>query len=121
MLAGRVPWEGDNPLSVMGQHLSAQVPELHAINPSVLPPLEAIVRKCLRKDPDERYQHAGELLDDLHNWQDLDLSEFVFKEERPASPPSQRGLWLVIAALSAGFLAASALATYLYYLLIHAR
>ena len=51
----------------------------------------------------------------------LDLSEFVFKEERPASPPSQRGLWLVIAALSAGFLAASALATYLYYLLIHAR
>ena len=44
MLAGRVPWEGDNPLSVMGQHLSAQVPELHAINPGVLPPLEGIVR-----------------------------------------------------------------------------
>ena len=120
MLAGHVPWEGDNPLAVMQQHLSAPLPDLHAINSSVLPPLEAIVRKCLRKDPDERYQDAGELLHDLRHWQDLDLSEFVFTPEAPIKQESEKGLWLLIAALSVGFLLAAGTATYLYYLLSHA-
>ncbi|HEV3231761.1 MAG TPA: serine/threonine-protein kinase [Candidatus Dormibacteraeota bacterium] len=121
MLAGRVPWEGDNPLSVMSQHLSAPVPPLHAINPGVLAPLEAIVRKCLRKKPEERYQDAGALLHDLKHWKDLDLSQFIFPDEAPLRPETQRGLWLLIAALSFGFLAATAAAAYLYYLLTHAH
>jgi serine/threonine-protein kinase len=120
MLAGHVPWEGDNPLAVMQQHLSAPLPDLHAINSSVLPPLEAIVRKCLRKGPDERYQDAGELLHDLKHWQDLDLSGFNFAPEASLAPPSEKGLYLIIAALSVGFLLAAAAATYLYYLLSHA-
>jgi len=120
MLAEHVPWEGDNPLAVMQQHLSAPLPDLHAINSSVLPPLEAIVRKCLRKDPDERYQDAGELFHDLKHWQDLDLSGFNFAAESSLAPPSDKGLYLVIAALSVGFLVAAAAATYLYYLLSHA-
>jgi len=120
MLAGHVPWEGDNPLAVMQQHLNAPLPDLHSINTSVLPPLEAIVRKCLRKDPDERYQDAGELLHDLKHWQDLDLSGFNFAAESSLAPPSDKGLYLVIAALSVGFLVAAAAATYLYYLLSHA-
>jgi serine/threonine-protein kinase len=121
MLAGRVPWEGDNPLAVMQQHLSAPFPPLHKINPQVLAPLEAIIRKSLRKNPDERYQNAGELLVDLRHWQDLDLSQFVFSDEAPVRPAGESRLWLLVAALSLGFLAATALAVYLYYLLIHAR
>jgi serine/threonine-protein kinase len=120
MLAGRVPWEGDNPLSVMSQHLSAPVPPLHQINPDVLAPLEAIVRRGLRKNPDERYPDAGALLADLKNWKDLDLTQFVFPEEAPVKPESQLGLWLLVIGLSVGFLAASAIAVYLYYLLSHA-
>jgi serine/threonine-protein kinase len=121
MLAGHVPWEGDNPMAVMGQHLNAALPDLHRVNRTVLPPLEAIVRKCVRKDPDERYQNAAELLHDLKHWQDLDLSDFVFAEEAPVRPESQAMLWLIIAGLSAGFVLASAAAVYLYYLLIHAH
>jgi hypothetical protein len=34
--------------------------------------------------------------------------------------PSEKGLYLIIAALSVGFLVAAAAATYLYYLLSHA-
>jgi serine/threonine-protein kinase len=120
MLAGHVPWEGDNPLAVMQQHLTAPLPDLHAINPSVLPPLEAIIRKSLRKDPEERYQDAAELLHDLKNWQDLDLSGFDFAPERSLPQPSEKGLYLIIAALSVGFLLAASAATYLYYLLSHA-
>ncbi|HEY8741260.1 MAG TPA: serine/threonine-protein kinase [Candidatus Dormibacteraeota bacterium] len=120
MLAGHVPWEGDNPLAVMSQHMNAPVPGLRALNRDVLPPLEAIVRKCLRKDPDERYQDAGGLLHDLKHWQDLDLSEFDFSEEKPVRQESERWVWMVVAALSVGFLLVAALATYLYYLLSHA-
>ena len=65
MLAGRVPWEGDNPLVVMSQHVNAPLPSLREIDPHVPAPLEAIVTKCLRKDPDERYADAGELCVDL--------------------------------------------------------
>ncbi len=105
---------------VMQQHLSAPLPDLHKINSSVLPPLEAIIRKCLRKNPDERYQDAGELLYDLKHWQDLDLSGFNFAPEGSLTQPSEKGLWLIVAALSVGFLAAASVATYLYYLLSHA-
>ena len=119
-LAGHVPWEGDNPLAVMAQHMNAAVPALHAINHDVLPPLEAITRKALRKDPEERYQNAGELLHDLKHWQDLDLSEFVFGDEKAIKPQSEKGLWILVAGLSVGFLLACIVATYLYYLLSHA-
>jgi serine/threonine protein kinase len=120
MLTGHVPWEGDNPLAVMQQHLTAPVPDLRSSNPDVPPPLEAIVRKSLRKDPDERYQDAGELLQDLRHWQDLDLSQYVFAPEAPVKRESERRLWFVIVGLSVGFLAAAGAATYLYYLLSHA-
>ncbi len=120
MLAGRVPWEGDNPLSVMSQHLSAPVPAVHQLNRDVPPPIEGIIRKALRKQPDERYQDAGAMRDDLANWRDLDLSEFVFADEAPLKPEGQRGLWLLVAGISIGFLVASVLLVVVYYLLTHA-
>ncbi len=120
VLAGRVPWEGDNPLAVMSQHVNAPVPSLREIDPAIPPPLEAIVRKCLRKDPDERYEDAGALLHDLESWKDLDLSGFVFGEEAPVRLESRRGLWLLVAGISVGFLAACALFVVVVYLLQHA-
>ncbi len=121
MLAGRVPWEGDNALSIMSQHLNADVPPLHTINSAVPPPIEGIVRKCLRKDPDERYPDATSLLHDLEHWRDLPLSSFIFADEAPVKPESQRRLWILVAGISLGFLAASALFIILSYLLVHAR
>jgi len=120
MLAGRVPWEGDNPLSVMSQHLNAPFPAIHEFVPDVPAPVEGIVRKCLRKDPDDRYQDASALLADLEHWHDLDLGSFVFADEMPVKPESQRGLWLLVAGISIGFLVASTLLVLIYYLFVHA-
>lgn len=110
MLMGRVPWEGDNPLVVMAQHVNAPLPSLRASDPMIPEPLEAIVTKCLRKDPDERYTNAGELHADLDSWQDLDLSAFAFGEDRaPSSIKAKGGLPLLVAGISIGFIVASGL------------
>jgi serine/threonine-protein kinase len=120
MLAGRVPWEGDNPLVVMAQHVNAPLPSLRAIDPHLPAPLEAIVTKCLRKDPAERYADAGELREDLDRWQDLDVSTFAFGEDvvKP-SLQARGGLPLLVAGISFGFLAASVLFVLAVYLLGH--
>jgi serine/threonine-protein kinase len=119
MLAGRVPWEGESPLSVMSQHLSAPVPPLHAINPAVPAPIEGIIRKSLRKNPDERYEDAGALLRDLDTWKDLDITRFVFAEEAALRPAGKGRLWILIGGISIGFLAACIVLVVGFYLLAH--
>jgi serine/threonine-protein kinase len=121
MLAGRVPWEGDNALSVMSQHLEAPVPPLHELNAAVPPPIEGIVRKCLRKAIDERYEDAAALESDLERWRDLPLSEFIFGDEAPVSRASDQKLILLIVGISVGFLAASIFFVLIAYLLVHAH
>ena len=120
MLAGRVPWEGDNPLAVMAQHVNAPLPSLRELDRHIPAPLEAIVAKCLRKNPDERYADASELQADLESWQDLDVSTFAFGEDAVRRSVRDRGgLPLLIAGISAGFLAASALFVAVWYLAAH--
>ena len=120
MLAGRVPWEGDNPLSIMNQAVTRPAPSLLDLDPSIPPPLDAIVRKCIRKDPAERYPDAAALAADLESWKDLDLSQFVFAAEKPGLPGSQRrGPLLLVAGSSLGFLGASALFVLIVALLQH--
>lgn len=121
MLAGRVPWEGDNALAVMAQHLNAPVPPLHEINKEVPPPIEGIVRKCLRKVPNERYEDAASLELDLEQWRDLPLSQFIFGDEVPVTSGNDQKLILLIFGISGGFLAASILFVLIAYLLTHAH
>jgi serine/threonine-protein kinase len=120
LLAGRVPWEGDNPLSIMNQAVTRPAPSLRELDPSIPPPLDAIVRKCIRKDPAERYPDAAALAADLESWKDLDLSRFVFEAEKPGLPGSRRrGPMLLVAGISLGFLGASTLFVLIVALLQH--
>ena len=120
LLAGRVPWEGDNPLSIMNQAVTRPAPSLRELDPLIPPPLDAIVRKCIRKDPAERYPDAAALAADLESWKDLDLSRFVFEVEKPGLPGSRRrGPMLLVAGISLGFLGASTLFVLIVALLQH--
>ena len=120
LLAGRVPWDGDNPLSIMNQAVTRPAPSLRDLDPSIPPPLDAIVRKCIRKDPAERYPDAATLAADLESWKDLDLSQFVFAAEKPGLPGSRRrGPLLLVAGISLGFLGASTLFVLIVALLQH--
>jgi serine/threonine protein kinase len=113
MLAGRVPFEGDNWLAVMAGHLRRTPDRIRDSRPEVSPELEAVVLKAMRRYPKNRYQTAEELLHDLEHLDTLDMSKFDFSPEEPmggmGTPAATTGaLWLQIALIALGFLAVSA-------------
>ncbi|HEX6513639.1 MAG TPA: serine/threonine-protein kinase, partial [Chloroflexota bacterium] len=71
MLTGKVPYEGDNALAIMSQHVNQAPPSLRSRRTDAPPQLETIVAKAIRRDPRERYQSMAELLHDLQHWQDV--------------------------------------------------
>lgn len=65
MLTGRLPFEADDPWVLMQRIISDDVPSLHSLRSGVPRDLDLITRKCLAKDPNDRYPTAKELVDDL--------------------------------------------------------
>ena len=65
MLTGVVPFDDPSPLVVALQHLNRTPPPPRTLNPNLSPTTELILRKALEKDPVERFQTAGELMDHL--------------------------------------------------------
>ena len=64
LLAGQTPFSGDSPLAIMLQHVQNEPKPPTLLKPELDIPeeVENIVMKCLKKDPAERYQSAGEFL-----------------------------------------------------------
>ncbi len=61
MLTGRLPFTGDTPFNVMNQHVTQPPPSLHSLGVEVSAGLEQVIRRALAKDPNDRFQTAGEL------------------------------------------------------------
>src|SRR3990170_3591021 len=62
VLTGRRPFEGDDPFTVLSQHLNVMpvAPRWH--NGAIPPTLDAIIMRFLAKDPDNRYPSAAEAI-----------------------------------------------------------
>ncbi|HLP16578.1 MAG TPA: serine/threonine-protein kinase [Bacteroidota bacterium] len=74
MLSGRTPFTGDNTMAVMAQHLNGAIPRLDAEQPAVSPQLAAVVARCVRRDPDERYPDMHAFIHDLDHLDLVDTS-----------------------------------------------
>jgi len=85
MVAGNAPFAGLTKNDVLASVLMTEPPPLSNFSPKVPSELQRIVRKTLRKDRDDRYSTAKELLVDLKNLQhDLDSesrTELVLEDE----------------------------------------
>jgi eukaryotic-like serine/threonine-protein kinase len=65
MLTGRAPFTGDSPVAIAYKHVREDpLPPSH-LNPDVPPTLDAVVLKCMAKNPANRYETAEELRADL--------------------------------------------------------
>jgi formylglycine-generating enzyme required for sulfatase activity/serine/threonine protein kinase len=65
MLSGRLPFVADSPTAVIFQHAYEQPESLAEIAPSAPSRLVSIVTRLMAKDPQQRYQSAGEVLNDI--------------------------------------------------------
>jgi serine/threonine-protein kinase len=61
-LAGNPPFQATSPLAVLHQHIYEPPPLLKANRVDLSPITNQVVEICLRKEPDQRYQNAGELV-----------------------------------------------------------
>lgn len=82
MIAGRLPYDGDNALAVMNQHVTAKAPPLHFYRPDVPPALEEIVMKAIRRTPADRWPTMNSLIAVLENWDLVDVPTLRSEREQ---------------------------------------
>jgi len=65
LLVGRPPFTGDSPVAIAYQHVREEPIPPSRIDPEVPPWADAIVLKAMMKDPNDRYQTAGDMRNDI--------------------------------------------------------
>ena len=65
MLTRQVPFTGSSPVAIAYKHVKEEPILPSRLNPDIPPALESIVMKALAKNPDNRYQSAQEMRQDL--------------------------------------------------------
>ena len=65
MLTGKPAFAGRTKASMIAAILSAEPPPLSTVQPLAPPAQERVIKQCLAKDPDERWQNAGDIAREL--------------------------------------------------------
>jgi len=65
MLSGRRAFDADSQAGVIAAILDREPPPITDVQPLTPPSLDRLVRKCLAKEPDQRWQTASDLADEL--------------------------------------------------------
>ncbi len=112
MVSGQKPFQGDSAIETMNAILKEDPPELTTTSRAVPPVLERIIRRCLEKNPGERFQSARDLGFALEAISGASSSSG--KAPAGISPPEKQRKWILPAAaillvgLAAGFIVAYA-------------
>jgi eukaryotic-like serine/threonine-protein kinase len=97
MLTGRRAFEGTSAASLIGNIMNAEPPAVATLQPVAPPALDRLVRKCLAKDPDVRWESAADLADEFR-WQAEALRGGSVTGVFPTTAPKLRGALLLVAA-----------------------
>jgi eukaryotic-like serine/threonine-protein kinase len=65
MATGKKAFEGKTSASVMAKILESEPPSMASLQPMTPPALDRVVRKCLAKEPEKRWQAASDVCDEL--------------------------------------------------------
>lgn len=65
LLVGKVPFTGDSAFSIVHDHIYSPLPQPTRVNPDLPESVEEVLYRALGKQPDERYDTANDLINDL--------------------------------------------------------
>jgi tRNA A-37 threonylcarbamoyl transferase component Bud32 len=65
MLTGQVPFGADSQVGVAMKHVNEELPDVQQQRPELSAAAAMVVERATAKDPADRYQSAGEMIDDL--------------------------------------------------------
>ena len=65
MLLGQVPFQADSQVGVAMKHVNEELPDVQRRRPELSAATALVVERSTAKDPAERYQDVGEMIDDL--------------------------------------------------------
>jgi len=96
LASGERPFRGETSMSTIGSILKDQPTSITELKPSLPHHLSRVIRRCLAKDPDRRYQTALDVRNELEELKtDLDSGELSV-ETGGAIAPSTRGSNLLV-------------------------
>jgi eukaryotic-like serine/threonine-protein kinase len=96
MVCGRRPFAGDSRASLMAAIVAAEPPALSSIQPQAPASLERLIRRCLAKDPDDRWQTARDLAAELR-WIAEGGSGATIAASAMTRRPRRAALWGAVA------------------------
>jgi serine/threonine protein kinase len=84
VVTGRVPFEGETPLSIAMKHKGEVPKDPRELNAQVPSDLSRVILKCMEKDREKRYQNAGEVRSELDRIeQGIPTTEQVVPKRKP--------------------------------------
>ena len=84
MITGRLPFEGDTPVSVAIQHINSIPLSPRELDPSIPEALETITMRAMAHNPDDRYHSADDMLADLEEFRKNPNINFNYNAPEPA-------------------------------------
>jgi len=86
LLTGAPPYEGKTSQEIVGRHLSEPVPDASVRNPRVPAWLTQVIRRCMAKDPADRYPSAGHVMEALRAGLATMPAAASTQSKKPSSP-----------------------------------
>jgi serine/threonine protein kinase len=99
IITGRRAFEADSKLATLSAILTSEPKALGELLPQVPPELDQIITRCLRKEPDRRFQHMSDLKVALEELEEkIRGASSSRREPAPTAPTSRRlasrrGIW----------------------------
>jgi len=97
MLSGQRAFRGDTAADTITSILTKEPPDLSQTNKEIHPGIERIVRHCLEKNPEERFESARDVAFDLEALSGVSGPSAATGGHRVAAEPARRPSWALLA------------------------